>query len=390
MPGDASTARPIAANVALARWARSKGHTVIIHTARNATADVARETFALLERLDVPFDEIIFGKPQADVYIDDRAINPYFNSMRSMGLPVLDSLESSAPALGNAMPNERGNALRAVDGGRVVKSGPSSTMRGEAFFYEAVKALPIARHFPAFHGSSTPAGEITVSVVKGVPLTTVLRAGLLAENNIESAVAALAEMHSCAAAPLNFTSEGLLAGALTDVRARFSNAAVYGSLDGAPAMLAALEQRLHEHAPVPAHVLHGAPTFANIILTPTNTLRFIDMRGLFAGRESLNGDATTDFAHLCASLLGFDEIVFRLPRVPHGYRAELLRALAKTLRAHGVDTRSVLDASASIFACSLSDYDDDDVRAGLWGAAMSILNAGSGGEEWKEFVAIMD
>ncbi len=63
---------------------RAAGHYIIILTARNmATCDsnlgkvmknVGKVTLDWLERHNVEYDEIYFGKPNAEVYIDDRAL----------------------------------------------------------------------------------------------------------------------------------------------------------------------------------------------------------------------------------------------------------------------------------------------------------------------------
>lgn len=63
---------------------RAAGHYIIVNTARNmATCEanvgrvmknVGRITLEWLDRHGVEYDEIYFGKPNAEVYIDDRAI----------------------------------------------------------------------------------------------------------------------------------------------------------------------------------------------------------------------------------------------------------------------------------------------------------------------------
>ena len=62
---------------------RNKGHYIILYTARhmrtcnhNVGQVVAKQGKNLLNWLDnneIPYDEIIFGKPLADIYIDDKA-----------------------------------------------------------------------------------------------------------------------------------------------------------------------------------------------------------------------------------------------------------------------------------------------------------------------------
>jgi len=72
---------------------RDAGHTLILYTARhmktcqgNVGMVIARQgkvTLDWLARHQVPYDEIHFGKPHADVYIDDNALR--FSSWESIG-----------------------------------------------------------------------------------------------------------------------------------------------------------------------------------------------------------------------------------------------------------------------------------------------------------------
>lgn len=76
--------RPVEGAVEKLRALRAAGHTIVLHTARHmrtsggnvalAVARIGRLTFEWLERYHVPYDEIHFGKPWADVYIDDNAL----------------------------------------------------------------------------------------------------------------------------------------------------------------------------------------------------------------------------------------------------------------------------------------------------------------------------
>lgn len=63
---------------------RAAGHYIIIQTARNMKTcesnvgkvmkNVGLITLDWLERHDIEYDEIYFGKPNAELYIDDRAL----------------------------------------------------------------------------------------------------------------------------------------------------------------------------------------------------------------------------------------------------------------------------------------------------------------------------
>jgi capsule biosynthesis phosphatase len=70
------------------RALKDAGHYIIINTARHmktcqgnlgmVSARISLITLKWLEEYNIPYDEIYFGKPHADIYIDDNAYR--FNS----------------------------------------------------------------------------------------------------------------------------------------------------------------------------------------------------------------------------------------------------------------------------------------------------------------------
>lgn len=72
--GDYAEAKPIpGARDALLRL-REAGWALVLHTARHFNH--WKTTLDWLARYEMPYDQIVFGKPPARIYIDDRAI-PY-------------------------------------------------------------------------------------------------------------------------------------------------------------------------------------------------------------------------------------------------------------------------------------------------------------------------
>ncbi len=77
--------RPVAGAVEKLKALKAAGHTLIISTARHmktcegnvglVQARQGKVTLDWLERHGVPFDEIYFGKPWANVYVDDNAFH---------------------------------------------------------------------------------------------------------------------------------------------------------------------------------------------------------------------------------------------------------------------------------------------------------------------------
>jgi len=75
--------KPLPGAVERLKGWRKAGHIVIIQTARNMATqqsnlgkvmkNIGQITLSWLERYDIEYDEIYFGKPNGQVYIDDRA-----------------------------------------------------------------------------------------------------------------------------------------------------------------------------------------------------------------------------------------------------------------------------------------------------------------------------
>jgi dTDP-glucose pyrophosphorylase len=93
--GDYGSCQPIPENVAALKALFAQGHTIIIHTERQmgvhggnaaaATADCAAVTLASLQAHGIPFHELAFGKPQADFYVDDKAISCFDDLHKEVG-----------------------------------------------------------------------------------------------------------------------------------------------------------------------------------------------------------------------------------------------------------------------------------------------------------------
>ena len=64
------------------RELKSSGHYIILHTARRmkthngnlgrVISEIGKVTIDWLKKYDIPYDEIYFGKPWANLYIDDN------------------------------------------------------------------------------------------------------------------------------------------------------------------------------------------------------------------------------------------------------------------------------------------------------------------------------
>jgi capsule biosynthesis phosphatase len=75
--------KPLPGAVEKIKQLRESGHYIIIQTARNMATqqsnigkvikNIGKITLDWLEKYEIEYDEIYFGKPNAEIYIDDRA-----------------------------------------------------------------------------------------------------------------------------------------------------------------------------------------------------------------------------------------------------------------------------------------------------------------------------
>lgn len=93
--------KPLSGAVEKMQELRDAGHYIIIQTARNMATqqgnlgkvmqNIGKITLDWLAKYNVPYDEIYFGKPNAHLYIDDRAFR--FTKWNEVTPEVLKGLE---------------------------------------------------------------------------------------------------------------------------------------------------------------------------------------------------------------------------------------------------------------------------------------------------------
>jgi capsule biosynthesis phosphatase len=316
VPGDYSTVRPIERMIQLARRLKSEGHTIIIHTARRMAThagnvgatirDIGHQTFKTLEDFAIPCDELLFGKPIADMYIDDRAINPYRTDICSMGL--VDFVEHEKP-LNMLAPNKHNSLCLAGDSVR--KRGPTQFMAGEVFYYTHMPLeSKIATHFPKFLGSKRTEHwtEIELEHIKGIPVYTLYKYGLFTQKHLDDLFEMLDCLHNTIVDEPLIGTEKVHKNYVEKLKTRFAVETDYPYTE-APALqaqcIAELETLLHTPYKRSA-MIHGDLWFSNLLLDFKQCLRMFDMKGQVDGTYTLGGDVYYDYGKLYQSFLGYD------------------------------------------------------------------------------------
>ena len=94
-PNDYSSVLPLQKNIDYLKFLKSQGAYIIIYTARRMkthkgnvgaiVADIGQITIQTLEKFEIPYDEIFFGKPHAHFYVDDLAVNAFSSLDKELG-----------------------------------------------------------------------------------------------------------------------------------------------------------------------------------------------------------------------------------------------------------------------------------------------------------------
>jgi hypothetical protein len=262
--------------------------------------DIGPITFKTLDDFSIPYDELIFGKPYADIYIDDKALNPYFNDIRDFG--YFSDLGDKKPM--NSLQANKFNSVKLNDLGYIEKSGPINTLRGEIYYY---KHIPdgLNQYFPKYIESSEE--RLVIEHIKGIPLFSLYRANLITTSHIDRLCEFLDILHS-------FT--GSIAISLENVRnnykqkliKRFAVAEDYPFEDAVfiqGACIDSLDRYLLDPISIVGYI-HGDFWFSNIIFDFDGMLKAIDMKGQVDGILTTGGDPNYDFGKLYQSILGYD------------------------------------------------------------------------------------
>lgn len=75
--GSYEEAEPFQNRIEQINTLHNEGNKIILFTARGSTSGInwKRFTEKQLKRWGVSYDELLFGKPEADIFIDDKAID---------------------------------------------------------------------------------------------------------------------------------------------------------------------------------------------------------------------------------------------------------------------------------------------------------------------------
>ena len=366
--GDYSTVQPIHKMIDLLKQLKQSGHEIIIHTARRMKThhnnvgkvikDIALVTIQTLEKYNIEYDELIFGKPIADIYIDDKALNPYINDISYFGINV-----ETTEFIHNKVSNNKFNDIKKNDS-VVKKTGPYSILKGELYYYQNIPP-DISPYFPKLHNFNKidQQVELTIDYIKGIPLYFLYKNKLITERNINDLLSILHLFHS-QKTPINLSESNIHNNYFKKLRDRFTPTD-YSFDDAQEVFNAIIKDLEHTYNPTITPVIHGDFWFSNIILDYENQYKLIDMKGQVDGILTLNGDMYYDYGKLYQSILGYD-LVLNGCEVDPVYLSSMIEIFLSYCRDLELDIEYLTAVTRSLMLGTIYFIENHDTKERVW------------------------
>jgi capsule biosynthesis phosphatase len=345
IPADYSSVEPISKNIEFLRYLKSQGHVIILQTARRMkthsgnvgrlVADIGRVTFETLDKFEIPFDEIYFGKPYADFYIDDKGIDAYGDLERLTGVYHNEIIVRSHNDI-------------APSGATLVKSSTKESIKGERYWYlhapESVKDF-----LPKLVGHTEKTGVVSLEIerIDGPTLSKMLVSGTLQKNHVKGLLDVLDKIHT---SDVENTEIDICQNYSKKMEQRYFTFGDFRTSETDEIYNKINEYlKWYEKSDLPVRSnIHGDPVFTNIIVDKNNRIRLIDMRGIQGETLTLTGDRNYDFAKAYQSLVGYDFIIRKL--VPEDRKLKNFRNMI--VEASGLSEKYLSMLAASLlFTC---------------------------------------
>ncbi|ETN41476.1 uncharacterized protein HMPREF1541_03412 [Cyphellophora europaea CBS 101466] len=355
--GDYSTCPPLWDNIELVRSLHKAGHYVIIQTARRmrthngnvgaVIADIGPVTLAQLAKYEIPYHEVVFGKPYAHVYVDDLAVNANLDTRKEIGWLGVDAANGETNKLAELKHAKKAGIVPSRDfnhvqilGERVMKSSKSPKLLAEMFFYSHIPA-GLSDLFPKLYSASffeeTSTYSFTMEKLQGVSYSHLVTARSLTRGRLRLMLEALYRVHST---PTQHSTASNVDPEIADMFAASSSGVVNIYANYAAKMksrytqhvtcyralgdeltsrlyntlLSRLETYETNKEALPAALIHGDPVFSNVVLNESaRKVSFYDVRSQQGDTLTTEGDICYDLAKVLQSLQGYDHVVLADP-----------------------------------------------------------------------------
>lgn len=333
---DYTTVKPITKNIEILRKLKSIGHTIIIYTARRMRTfdgnvgkiikDVGIITLETLDKFSIPYDEIYFGKPYADFYIDDLAINSY------------DSIDKSIGFYNNVVKERSHNQIEIIENEYIKKTSTiKNSLLGEIYYYKNIP--PNLMHFFPTFINNDGNDEYIIEKINGTPLSMYFINEILNETLFLKLLNTIKYIHSSVHEVDMQNNIDIYSNYSKKIKERYArfDYSIFNNYKEVYKNIIDFCDTYELNQNGIIGVIHGDSVFSNIILTHNANFKFIDMKGKCGDTETIFGDIFYDYAKIYQSLIGYDEILLN-EIVSNKYRTSLLKCFNNfIINEYGVD-----------------------------------------------------
>jgi len=299
-PNDYTTVEPIQKNIDFLKYLRTFNHTIIIYTSRKM--NIGKITFDTLEKFDIPYDEIYFGKPHADIYIDDC----YHNLEKELGY-YQDKIE---PRSFNTL------ELNSIE----TFKKTSSDLSGEIYYYQNIP-IGIKDLFPLFIDFDINHEWYVVEKIKGITVSSLHVNEMLSEAMLINIMNTIKRIHIDSSEDINIYSNYA-----NKMKKRY-HTYDYSKFKHHKETYDSIVDELTKYETGKKGkcvVIHGDTVMTNILINKFGKIKFIDMRGKVEDTLTICGDFLYDWAKLYQSLIGYDKILLG-KTISYSYETTMIR-----------------------------------------------------------------
>ncbi len=337
---DYTSVEPIQKNINMLKYLKKLGHTIIIHTARRMKthngntgkilADVGKITLDTLEKFDIPYDEIYFGKPYADTYIDDSAVSAY------------DDLEKELGFYKSNIDTRSFNTLQYNIIHTYTKTGKD--LSGEIYWYEHIPES-IKDMFPLFIRKDN--NNYVMEKINGIPFSKLFLSEEMTIEHLKHIMNSIDRIHNSENINLDINIYGNYYNKLQKRYQEYN----YSKFEKSDKIYNMLSNKLKEYENLKLgslKVIHGDCVLTNIMINNLGNIL------------TIYGDEFYDWSKLYQSLIGYDEILEN-KYISKNYKDKLLKYFSdRIIEKYGITIWNYIQYITASLLFSLIPLHDND------------------------------
>lgn len=310
---DYTSVEPLLTNIEFLRKLYNEGHYIIIYTARhmrtcNGNVALVKERMqkiveTTLFDFDIPYNELVFGKPYGDVYVDDKSVNP----THWQDNWTLSNLGFGWELYLNQQVNRK---ILKINSYACVKIADRDEAFGNLHF---IKTIPenLVEYTPKLYDCIKEENKYHLLMEwknDVIPLGKMISYDTLTDDVFYKSLELLKEIHK-ANIPITVNDELVKKNYFPKFYSRYlDNLDIFKTI---PVLnLSVIRDFFDSYKPDIIGCIHGDYWLSNLLWCPKEKkVYMIDMRGRLENTFTTNGDKNYDYAKFLQSLVGFNNVI---------------------------------------------------------------------------------